>query len=148
MTTNHPEKLDAALIRPGRVDKQVEFKNTTREETKRMFVRMYTNDLPKEVANPTANEAANGPPNTGAALNSVVEHSKEEKPKEELSNELIQIAEDFASKVPEGEFSPAQIQGYLLMRKNDPRKAQGEVETWVESMKEAKEKGSKLLQVQ
>jgi hypothetical protein len=34
------------------------------------------------------------------------------------------------------------------MRKNDPRKAQGEVETWVEGMKEAKEKGSKLLQVQ
>jgi chaperone BCS1 len=145
MTTNHPEKLDATLIRPGRVDKQVEFKNTTMEETKRIFERMYANNLPKEVANPTANEAANGPPNTGAALNSVIEHSKEEKPKEELSNELIQIAEDFASKVPEGEFSPAEIQGFLLIRKNDPRKAQGEVETWVQGMKEEKEKGSNLL---
>lgn len=147
MTTNHPEKLDAALTRPGRVDKQVEFNNTTREETKRMFERMYTKDLPEDVASPTATTTANGPPNPGAALNRVVEHGEEGK--QELStDELFLIAEDFASKVPENEFSPAEIQGFLLMRKNDPRKALGEVENWVKGMKEAKEKGSKLLQVQ
>lgn len=41
MTTNHPEKLDPALIRPGRVDRQVEFRMTRRAETRELFVRMY-----------------------------------------------------------------------------------------------------------
>jgi chaperone BCS1 len=142
MTTNHLDKLDEALIRPGRVDHRVEFKNTTRKETKELFVRMYTKDLPrtytssttkaKDVPNPTANETANGTPITGAALNSVVEHGEEEKPKEEPSDELIQTAKEFAKKVPDCVFSPAEIQGFLLKRKNDPRKALNEVGAWVE----------------
>ena len=56
-----------------------------------------------------ANKAANGPPNTGVALNSIIKYSKEEKPKEELNNKLIQIIEDFISKVLESEFSLAKI---------------------------------------
>jgi chaperone BCS1 len=32
MTTNYPEKLDAALIRPGRVDLQIKFTLATREQ--------------------------------------------------------------------------------------------------------------------
>src|SRR6187402_2778754 len=47
MTTNHPEKLDEALIRPGRVDHQVAFGNATQTQIKELFERMYTNDLPR-----------------------------------------------------------------------------------------------------
>ena len=47
MTTNHPEKLDDALIRPGRVDHQVAFGNATQTQIKELFERMYTNDLPR-----------------------------------------------------------------------------------------------------
>jgi hypothetical protein len=93
--------------------------------------RTYTSSTKKaEVANPTANETTNGPPsvlswrnllkwlipstarhtqdvflNTRAALNSVVEHSEDERPKEEPSDELSQIAKYFAIKVPDGIFS-------------------------------------------
>jgi chaperone BCS1 len=153
MTTNHPDKLDEALIRPGRVDHQVEFKNTTQEETEELFVRMYTKDLPRTYTSSTANETANGTSITGAALNSVVEHGEDEKPNEEpsdelTSDELSQTAKEFAKKVPDGVFSPAEIQGFLLKRKNDPRKALNDVGAWVEGMEEVKEKGSKLLQVQ
>ncbi|KAG9234158.1 P-loop containing nucleoside triphosphate hydrolase protein [Amylocarpus encephaloides] len=46
MTTNHPENLDKALIRPGRVDIKVEFKNATQTQIQALFEKMYTNDLP------------------------------------------------------------------------------------------------------
>jgi mitochondrial chaperone BCS1 len=31
MTTNHPEKLDEALIRPGRIDFKYEFKKANKQ---------------------------------------------------------------------------------------------------------------------
>ncbi|KAI9650997.1 hypothetical protein NHQ30_001034 [Ciborinia camelliae] len=48
MTTNHPENLDEALIRPGRVDHQVAFTNATRHQIKEIFERMYSKDPPRE----------------------------------------------------------------------------------------------------
>ena len=44
MTTNYPEKLDKALIRPGRIDLILDFKKTTRETVIDMFRHFY--DLP------------------------------------------------------------------------------------------------------
>ena len=41
MSTNHPEKLDPALIRPGRVDIRMEFPNADREQARQMFVRFF-----------------------------------------------------------------------------------------------------------
>lgn len=41
VTTNHPERLDAALIRPGRVDRKIWFSNATREQVERLFLRFY-----------------------------------------------------------------------------------------------------------
>lgn len=37
MTTNHPEKLDPALIRPGRVDYQMEIGNASKEQSRQLF---------------------------------------------------------------------------------------------------------------
>lgn len=41
MTTNHPEKLDAALLRPGRVDKTVTFGLATTEQVILIFNKFY-----------------------------------------------------------------------------------------------------------
>lgn len=41
MTTNHPELLDPALIRPGRVDVRELIDNATAYQIKRMFLRFY-----------------------------------------------------------------------------------------------------------
>jgi chaperone BCS1 len=41
MTTNHPEKLDPALIRPGRVDLQVEITNVVRPQAVAYFNKFY-----------------------------------------------------------------------------------------------------------
>ena len=41
MTTNHPERLDPALIRPGRVDLSVLIDDASPEQARRLFTRFY-----------------------------------------------------------------------------------------------------------
>ena len=57
---------------------------------------------------------------------------------------LKDMAEDFAIKLPENMLTPAEIQGYFLTRKKDPRRALAEVDEWRDRLIEAKESGSKL----
>ncbi|KAK8035033.1 mitochondrial chaperone BCS1-B [Apiospora rasikravindrae] len=167
MTTNVPESLDEALIRPGRVDLQVGFTNATREQARELFIRMYEADQGRRQqasdngaatkTNGAAVVAANGKdpaketkrgedggqavaPETQSAMNSGdMDISVEELP---------EIAEQFAAKIPETKFSPAEIQGYLLKRKKHPLKAVEETDKWVDAMVQQKASKSKVLQVQ
>lgn len=187
MTTNRPEKLDEALIRPGRVDHQVAFGNATQTQIKELFERMYTNDLPRttfvksgsstiastkptplqtlkekdELLTPpitpttatyehTNGHVPNGSEklvNGEAKVNGAVVIGEKDNG-EVREQELKKIAKAFSEKVPSDMFSPAEIQGFLLKRKKDPRKALNEVEKWVEGMVEVKRKGTKLVKIQ
>lgn len=94
------------------------------------------------------NSLAKGSANVNGAV--VGHNSKNEKLKdEELSpDKLSEIAARFTKQVPDDMFSPAEIQGFLLKRKKDPRRAVLEVGVWVEGMREVKRRGGKVVTVQ
>ena len=46
MTSNHPERLDPALLRPGRIDLQIGFKKMTRENVRDMYRLWFNEELP------------------------------------------------------------------------------------------------------
>jgi mitochondrial chaperone BCS1 len=41
LTTNHPQRLDPALIRPGRVDRKIELGHATPDQARRLFRWFY-----------------------------------------------------------------------------------------------------------
>jgi chaperone BCS1 len=57
------------------------------------------------------------------------------------SGQIERIADEFVSKVPEQEFSPAEILSFLVERKRSPTDAVADVKEWVDK---AREDGSKL----
>lgn len=54
MTTNFPDKLDDALIRPGRIDMRIDFTLATRYQACELFTRMYSLDRDHQPNQPTA----------------------------------------------------------------------------------------------
>jgi chaperone BCS1 len=151
MTTNCPEKLDSALIRPGRVDLQVPFTLATHDQTRDIFRRMYSTEhdaksSPTPSSSPVKSEKHADPDKgdaeflellTRAPVLDIVEPEK-----------LKGMAEEFARQVPEGKFSPAELQGFLLMRRKEPTRALREVAQWRDEMIEKKQSGKKVLGIQ
>ena len=54
--------------------------------------------------------------------------------------EIDALAIRFSDRMPSGEFTPAEIQGYLLKHKRDPESAVENIEEWMDSMRLEREK--------
>lgn len=164
MTTNHLEKLDKALIRPGRVDMTVKFDRADTGMISAIFRAIFAPIEGDDAPVPTAasrNAAASA--TSSPALFSLESRllktavaprltPEEEKKKEAEAAEAARkkaetiarveaLAETFTARIPAHEFSPAEIQGYLLKNKRTPEKATEGAEQWVvDTRKEKKEK--------
>lgn len=105
MTTNHREKLDAALIRPGRIDYQVEFREASRGQIKALFFNFY------QPLKRTGDEVE-------------LETAKQKKERLDAidaeENHLKLLGEEFAARVPEGKYTMAQVQGVFMRYRRDP----------------------------
>ena len=140
MTTNHPEKLDKALIRPGRVDKMVEFGRADTEMAAAIFRAIFAplegDDAPvnKRMGEKYADLAQ--------ALEAERARAAEfARKKEETLARVESLAKQFAEKIPAFEFSPAEIQGFLLKHKRSPEVAAEGAAQWVlDARKEKQEK--------
>ncbi|KAI1751642.1 P-loop containing nucleoside triphosphate hydrolase protein [Xylaria castorea] len=158
MTTNVPESLDDALIRPGRVDLQVQFTCSTKEQAKELFIRMYEGDQGRprhhaDAAKPgttpvLSDNKSNGSSPNGQVLSPETSSAVRSGELDISLDELPEIARQFGDKIPEGEFSPAEIQGYLLKRKKHPRRAVEETDKWVTALIKQKASRTKISQVQ
>jgi chaperone BCS1 len=94
MTSNLPDNLDPALIRPGRCDQKVLFGYANEEICIKLFKHLYTK-TPEELT-----EGETSP----SAL-----------------HDVSQLAKDFARAIPPGgKISPAEVQGYLMIHRADP----------------------------
>lgn len=130
MTTNHVDKLDKALIRPGRIDYQVPFQLANAEMCESLFRAIY---IPYEDEVESTREDT-----PGDLLDAAAEKRKLRQRYADTKDRVISLAKTFAVKVPENEFSPAELQGLLLRHKISPSAAVNGVEQWVEQMREDK----------
>lgn len=106
LTTNHIDKLDPALIRPGRIDLRFEFKNANQEQAKELFLRWY---MPRHTE----------------SIQAINEKDQESK--------LVQdLADQFAGKIESHSLSVAAIQGFLLSCGKDYQKAVKDMDSWIE----------------
>ncbi|KAK4252431.1 putative mitochondrial chaperone BCS1-B [Corynascus novoguineensis] len=160
MTTNHIEKLDKALIRPGRVDMIVKFDRADASMTAQIFRAIYAPLEADEAPSPSApsSDTASSTSNAFWPLERGIQSAmprltpEEEtkrnaaaaeaaRKKDETMARVNELAEQFAARIPAHEFSPAEIQGFLLKNKRDPEKAVAGAEDWViATRKEKKEK--------
>jgi chaperone BCS1 len=109
MTTNHIERLDAVLIRAGRVDMKVELELANRDIHARLFSTMFLLD--------------NAPDEGKGAEDKIP---------------LEKLATEFTAMVPEQEFSPAEIQLFLLEHRRSPYMAVQNVQGWMARIREEK----------
>ncbi|KAK3342945.1 BCS1 N terminal-domain-containing protein [Neurospora tetraspora] len=153
MTTNHLEKLDKALIRPGRVDMIVEFGRADKEMTAAIFRAIFAPLEGDEVDTPsdadsvsvttTTTTSSASPKDLSAAAEETrkVNEARRELERDEATLKVVELADQFADKIPAHEFSPAEIQGFLLKHKRNAAAAVEGAEQWVvETRKEKMEK--------
>ncbi|KAI3017328.1 hypothetical protein CBS147347_10324 [Aspergillus niger] len=118
MTTNHIEKLDSALLRPGRVDMRVPFHHVDSSAIQQLFLSFFLKPTDTLVMEGTE------------SINSIDSPPPPARPDWDIE-EIMKLALAFGDKVPQGLYTAAEVQSYLLLHRNDPESAVRDVAGWV-----------------
>ncbi|OSD04832.1 P-loop containing nucleoside triphosphate hydrolase protein [Trametes coccinea BRFM310] len=158
-TTNDYDALDPALCRPGRLDLHIEFKLASKYQCREMFRRFYLPSNPeadssKAEEDPEVDEKDSGYGSRDARTDGSLDNSAQScgssadsthesstvyvgmahtvrAPK--LSpRKAAELADSFASAIPNRAFSMATLQGYLMAYKTRPYDAVADAPAWVE----------------
>lgn len=140
-TTNHIERLDPALSRPGRMDVWINFTNASKWQAKGIF-KCFFPYKPKPVEPSVNEDGETKEPSSG--YDAVGSAGRKTSPTHNIPSlseeELDELAERFSQAIPEDEFSVASLQGYLLRNKTRPRECVDEVNDWITKERETRAK--------
>jgi hypothetical protein len=159
------------------VDLQIKFDLASTMQIKELFLRMYSADSSESDKQPTciqdvmphmdldalmkrdlddevpvrmssSEEVADIHPSKDDKDGTTASVSAEKLKINTINADLEALADKFAKELPDNTFSPAEIQGYLLMRKNQPKRAVKEVVAFREELlakrKLVKEESAKI----
>ncbi|KAI9458205.1 P-loop containing nucleoside triphosphate hydrolase protein [Lactarius psammicola] len=166
-TTNRYHTLDPALTRPGRMDLHVEFRLASRYQARELYKRFYIPDASEAEGASTDKEEDEDdvvpsdsgyvtPTKEGSPTPTVPKSAVHDAPPNysgtthststpKLSRKRIEnLAERFASQIPEREFSMASLQGYLMSYKTRPIQAVDDVEQWIKDSREARDRRAEV----
>ncbi|KAJ7083014.1 P-loop containing nucleoside triphosphate hydrolase protein [Mycena epipterygia] len=181
-TTNYVDRLDPALMRPGRIDRRIRYTLATGAQARRLFERLFKDaevDMGSRTSSAFAGEEMTEPdvpsaetgepqlepqrvdpapekinsstlsPPSGvcperaesvfpsaspvplAEAPATPDLSSPPPPRTLSDAELAKLAQQFASAMRDYEFSPAELQGYLLSNRECPVAAAAEMGAWV-----------------
>ncbi|KAL6301727.1 P-loop containing nucleoside triphosphate hydrolase protein [Sparassis latifolia] len=141
-TTNHIERLDPALSRPGRMDVWVNFKHATKWQAEGIFKCFFPSKNTKSDSTPASSAASSCADLATSQDNLAVPKRKRFTHAIPLlsEEEITVLAKRFADAIPEGELSVAALQGYLLRNKTRPQECVDEVAAWVVEERETRAK--------
>jgi chaperone BCS1 len=101
-TTNHPERLDPALVRPGRIDRRERIGHADRDQLRRLFLRFYAGVNPS-----MADYFANSLPENTIPMSAVQSHLVRYPDAPHLAvqqlEELLQLSRQIAAEADERE---------------------------------------------
>ncbi|KAJ8591411.1 P-loop containing nucleoside triphosphate hydrolase protein [Rhizopogon salebrosus TDB-379] len=141
-TTNHIERLDPALSRPGRMDVWVNFTHATKWQAEGIFKCFFPSKPVGAAAAPPATELSETENIDASQKNLPL--PKRKVPSHAIpvldETEISELAKRFADAIPENELSVAALQGYLLKNKVRPRECVQEVPQWVIDERATREK--------
>lgn len=130
-TTNHIERLDPALSRPGRMDVWVNFTHATKWQAEGIFKCFFPCQKTERKEGSDVSQKNLPVPKRKAFKHSIPLLTEDE---------ISELAKRFADAIPEDELSVASLQGYLLKNKTRPRECVDEVAEWVIQERETRAK--------
>lgn len=127
MTTNARDRLDPALLRSGRIDYEVEFKEAEQEQIERLFLRFYQDfrsGVPHR-ARPADPEAPPEPSVLGAVAPAGPPPTPRGEAAAAAQRSKAELAKLFAAAVTASgtKLTSADIQRHLMKRKTDPERS-------------------------